>query len=208
MHSYTIEEARRIVMKCAKVYNDTLVNKKYIVIYREQIDGKIKFFEICFGKENFQHMTGIELIDEEGKIRTHVAGLFYDKCLNNRLRKDEIRFKKDGTTNLKLAALPVMMQIHKVTKIAGGYNGSRPYLVADKLVGNVNFCLGIVLDSSNDYYVPVSSLLENIKKITNNPSQVLAIFSKDKSNDIYEKYVMLLRVLILRILICLIRLKK
>ena len=88
---------------------------------------------------------------------------------------------------MKLAALPVMMQIQKVTKIAGGYNGIRPYLVADKLVGNVNFCLGLIQDSSNNYYVPASSLLEDIKKLTNEASQVLAIFSKECSETIYKR---------------------
>ena len=127
------------------------------------------------------------MLDIEGNVRQHVAELFFEKCINNRLRKDEIQFKKDGTTNLKFAALPVMMQIQKVTKIAGGYNGSRPYLVADKLVGNVNFCLGLMQDSINNYYVPASSLLEDIKKLANDASQVLAIFSKESTENIYKK---------------------
>lgn len=187
VRSYTVDEARKIVMKCAKEYNRNLAGKKFIIIYRDKVDNGIKFFEIYFGKENYQHLTGIELLDEEGNVRQHVAELFFDKCLNNRLRRDEIQFKKDGTTNLKLAALPVMMQIQKVTKIAGGYNGIRPYLVADKLVGNVNFCLGLIQDSSNNYYVPASSLLEDIKKLTNEASQVLAIFSKECSEAIYKR---------------------
>ena len=187
MRSYTKEEARRIVMQCAKAYNQNLEDKKYMIIFRDMTDNGIKFLEIYFGKENYQHLTGVELVDENGNVRKHVAELFYEKCLNNRLRKDEIQFKKDGTTNLKLAALPVIMQIHKVTKIAGGYNGTRPYLVADKLIGNVNFCLGLIKDSNSEYYLPASSLLESIKKLTNEPSQVLAIFSKDKAEAFYKK---------------------
>ena len=187
MHSYTKEEARAIAMQCAKIYNKKLAGNKFIFIYRDKLDNDIKFFEVYFGKENYQHLTGLELIDEEGNVREHVAELFFDKCINNRLGKNEIQFKKDGTVNLKLAALPVLMKIHEVTKIAGGYNGIRPYLVADKLVGNVNFCLGLIQDSNNDYYVPASSLLEDIKKLTNAPSQVLAIFSKENSESRYKK---------------------
>ena len=186
MHSYTKDEARRIVMECAKKYKENLLNKKYIIIYRDRQDNSIKFFEIYFGKENYQHLTGIELIDSNGKVRKHVAGLFFDKCLNNRLAKNEIQFKKDGTTILKLQALPVMMKIQSVTKITGGYNGNRPYLIADKVVGNVNFCLGLIQDSHNDYYVPASSLLEDIKKLTREQSQVLAIFSKECSDNVYK----------------------
>ena len=79
------------------------------------------------------------------------------------------------------------MKIQEITKIVGEYNGIRPYLIADKVIGNVNFCLGILKDSKNDYYVPASSLLEDIKKLSNTPSQVLAIFSKLPSDDVYKK---------------------
>jgi len=187
MHSYTKDEARAIVMQCAKAYDKRLAGKQFIFIYRDRADNHIKYFEVYFGKGNFQHLSGLELVDEKGDIRNHVAELFYDKCLNNRLGKNEIQFKKDGTTNLKLAALPALMKIQEITKIVGGYNGIRPYLVADKVIGNVNFCLGIIKDSKKDYYVPASSLLEDIKKMTNNPSQVLAIFSKLPSDDVYKK---------------------
>lgn len=142
--------------------------------------------EIYFGEENYQHLTGIELIDADGRIREHVAGLFFYKCLRNSLKKGEIQFRKDGTTNLKLAALPVIMQIQKVTKIAGKYNGMRPYLIADKLIGNVNFCLGLKRDDKQKCYVPASSLLEDIKVLTDMPSQVLAIFSKEEGETVYK----------------------
>ena len=187
MNKYTVDEARKIAMECAKIYENNLLNKKFEIIYRDRMDNKIKDIEICFGKENYQHLTGIELVDEEGKVRKHVAELFYDKCVHNRLSKREIKFKDDGTTNLKLAALPVMMDIHKVTKITGDYNGIRPYLIADKVVGNINFCLGLKLDGKRDYYVPASSLLHNIKELTVEPSQVLAILSKDKGEIKYRR---------------------
>lgn len=92
--------------------------------------------------------------------------------------------KKDGTTPLKLAALPAVMNLTKITKISGDYNNLRPYLFVDKVVGGVNFCLG--LTKSDNFYVPSSALLENIKNLTDAPSQVLAIFQKDSSEDIYS----------------------
>ena len=125
-------------------------------------------------------------MDRYGHIRHHVADLFYEKCANNRLRKDEIKLRADGTTNLKLAALPIMMEIQKVTKIEGDYNHRRPYLIADKLIGNVNFCLGLLQAEGKIYYVPASTLLEDIKKLTDSPSQVLAILSKGKGEEKYS----------------------
>lgn len=184
MHSYTLEDARQIVLKCAKHYEQNLLDKNYILIYRDRADNGVKKLEVQFGKENYQHLTGIELVDENRIVRQHVSELFYHKCVNNTLSKNEIQFKKDGTTNLKLAALPVMMTVQKVTKIAGDYNNSRPYLVADKIVGNVNFCLG--LKQTTDFYVPASMLLEDIKKITTIQSQVLAIFSKKICDETYK----------------------
>ncbi len=184
MHSYSIEEARRIVMQCAKQYQTNLLGKQFILIYRDRSDNQVKALELKFEKGNYQHLTGIEMIDEYGKVREHVSELFYSKCLNNQLAKDEIQFKKNGTTNLKLLALPVMLGIHKVTKIAGDFNYSRPYLVADKVIGNVNFCLG--LRQADEYYVPVSALLEDIKQLTNVQSQVLTILTRGSNSEKYS----------------------
>ena len=78
----------------------------------------------------------------------------------------------------------MLMEIQKVTKIEGDYNNRRPYLIADKLIGNVNFCLGLLQAEGKSYYVPASTLLEDIKKLTDLPSQVLAVLSKGKE----EKY--------------------
>lgn len=184
MHSYSLEEARKIVMDCAKQYEKNLLNKNFIIIYRDKLSNQIKDLEVFFGKENYQHLTGIELIDEDGNIREHVSKLFFEKCIKNTLSKEEFQMKKDGTTNLKLQALPTIMEIHKVTKIAGDFDYSRPFLVADKVVGNINFCLG--LKCINEFFVPVSALMENIKSITTNQSQVLAILSKEAADLIYS----------------------
>jgi hypothetical protein len=51
-------------------------------------------------------------------------------------------------------------------------------------MGGVNFCLG--LSKENGIYVPSSALLEDIKKLSDAPSQVLAILEKDMESDIYS----------------------
>ena len=114
---------------------------------------------------------------------------FYRKCIENKLGLDEFQFKQDGTTQLKLVVLPTLMDITKITKITGDYNNVRPYLFVDKVMGGVNFCLG--LSKEDNVYVPSSALLEDIKKLTDTPSQVLAILEKDRDEEIYSviKYV-------------------
>lgn len=181
---FTKEEARRRVLNCAKQYQQKLLNKKLIIIYREKKDNVIRYIEVVFYERNYQHLTGLELIDKEGNVLHNQSVNFYRKCIENKLGKDEFRFKEDGTTQLKLLALPALMDVTKITKITGEYNNIRPYLLVDKVMGGVNFCLG--LSKEKDGYVPSSALLEDIKKLTDTPSQVLAIFEKEMGSDIYE----------------------
>ena len=181
---FTKEDARRRVLNCAKQYKQKLLNKKLIVIYRERKDNTIRYIEVAFYERNFQHLTGIELLDKDGNVLYHQALNFYRKCIENKLGINEIQFKSDGTSHLKLQALPTLMDVTKITKITGDYNNVRPYLLVDKVMGGVNFCLG--LTKENKEYVPSSALLEDIKKVTDAPSQVLAIFEKDANSEIYE----------------------
>ena len=48
----------------------------------------------------------------------------------------------------------------------------------------MNFCLG--LSREEKVYVPSSALLEDIKNLTDSPSQVLAILEKIIGTDIYS----------------------
>lgn len=181
---FTKEEARKRVLNCAKQYQQNLLNKKLLIIYRESQDHTIRYIEVVFYERNYQHLTGLELIDRNGNALSNQSLNFYRKCMENKLGLEEFRFKKDGTTHLKLAALPVLMDITKITKITGDYNNVRPYLFVDKVMGGVNFCLG--LSRENNIYIPSSALLEDIKKVTVALSQVLAILEKPIRTDIYS----------------------
>lgn len=186
---FSKEEARKVVLNCAKKYKEKLLNKKLLVIYRDKHDNKINCIEVVFHARNYQHLTGIELIDKKGNILRNQSMNFFRKCIENKLGINEIQFRKDGTTPLKLSALPILMDVTKITKITGNYNDSRPYLLVDKVMGGVNFCLGLSLEK--DIYVPSSALLEDIKKLAVEPSQVLAILEKNISEQLYfnVKYV-------------------
>jgi len=185
MKKYTREEARNIAMNCAKQYENCLLDKKLIIIYRDKESHDIKYLEVLFLDRNYQHLTGLELTNANGFIQKHQSINFYRKCIQNKLYKNEILFKQDGTTHLKLAALPSLTKIYSITKITSDYNGSRPYLYADKVIGGINFCMGLVKDG--DLYTPISALSEDIKKVASNPSQVLVIMSKHKDDNCYKK---------------------
>lgn len=104
-------------------------------------------------------------INKNGNVLRNQSVNFYRKCVENKLSTDEFQFKRDGTTQLKLEALPTLLGITKI------------------IIGGVNFCLG--LSQEDNVYVPSSALLEDIKKLTDAPSQVLAILEKDFDTDIY-----------------------
>lgn len=182
---FTKEDARKRVLNCAKIYQQKLLNKKLLIIYRERKDNVIRYIEVIFYERNYQHLTGLELLDSEGNVLHNQSINFYRKCIENKLGLDEFQFKQDGTTHLKLVALPALMDVTKITKITGDYNNIRPYLFVDKVIGGVNFCLGLCKEL--EAYVPSSALLEDIKKLTDAPSQVLAILEKGFEEDIYSK---------------------
>jgi len=104
-HTYTKKEAVKIVIAMAKEYNKLLEGVNYLFVYRNRLDNCVEYFETVFLPRNFQHLTGLEYVNTEGKVQNSSID-FYNKCLKNILTEDEIRFKTDGTTPLKLQALP------------------------------------------------------------------------------------------------------
>lgn len=185
-HTYTKKEALRVVIVTAKEYAKMLEGMNYLFMYRNRTSNEIDFFETVFLPRNYQHLTGIEFLDADGKLQKNSV-YFYRKCLDNTLRENEIRFKEDGTTPLKLEALPKLVQFLRFSKMTALYNGIRPKLAVDRVAGTVNYCLGFVKEG--DYFVPSSCLLEDIRKLGDRPSQILAIMSKRarRSETVYKE---------------------
>ena len=178
---YTLKQAVSVAIKCGKEYKKKLANTKILVIYRNRENNEIESIEIVFRPSNFQHLTGLQLLDKQGNQKQNCAVEFYHKCTGNNLNIAEVRFKDDGTTPLKLDALPSLMDLTNITKIIGDYDNSKKWMVADIIVGGINFCLAVSEDKDGSYF-PRSGLLEDIRNITRKSSQVLAIFQK-KLND-------------------------
>jgi len=185
-HTYTKKEALRIIIAAAKEYAELLEGLNYLFIYRNRCNNEIDYFEAVFLPRNFQHLTGVEFVDAEGNLRKNSV-FFYRKCLANTLTEDEIRFKKDGTAPLKLEALPKLVQFLRFSKMTALYNGIRPKLAVDRVAGTTNYCLGFIKEGG--YFVPASCLLEDIRRLGDKPSQILAIMSKkaNQSEPIYRE---------------------
>lgn len=185
-HTYTKKEALKIVIATAKEYQRKLEGFNYLFIYRDRKSNNVDFFETVFLPRNFLHLTGVEYVDSEGKVQNNAID-FYNKCTKNILTEDEIKFKTDGTTPLKLQALPKLVSFLQFSKMTTLYNGVRPKLSMERIAGTTNYCMGFI--KNNDYYVPNSCLLEDIRNLGETPSQILAIFSKraNKKGEIYKK---------------------
>lgn len=183
MSQYTINHARSIAISCSSHYDSKLRDRQFLIIYRDADTNSIMNIEVVFLARNYQHLTGLIFLDENKKVIDNASEYFYRKCLAKKLGNDEIAFKNDGTTQLKLEALPAITKFTSITKIVGDSNGRQPYLYIEKIVGGVNFCLGLRVDAAINQYVPVSALQRDIKELTDKPSQVLAIFERPYGSD-------------------------
>lgn len=81
---FTKEEVRRRVLNCAKIYQNKLLNRKMLIIYRDRQDDVIRYIEVEFHERNYQHLTGIELIDSDGRVICNQSVNFFRKCIENR----------------------------------------------------------------------------------------------------------------------------
>ncbi len=141
---------------------------------------RIKKFETKFTKVNFLHLTGIKLVDK----RTN-AKFFYNKCIANRIKEDEIEEREDGNTRNKLSVLNNLMYIHKNARIIGDFNQNRIFLYSDKIIGSISACLGFI--SNGNYYICNTSLKEDIRKITCNRAKIVSIACKPIQDLKYNK---------------------
>ena len=184
--TYTKKEAIRIIIATAREYERKLVGKNFLFLYRNRGNNQLEYFETVFLPRNFQHLSGLEFLDEQGNVRNNSV-YFYRSCLSNTITEQQIRFKSDGTTPLKLAVLPQVVRFLEFSKMTVLYNGRRPKLALERLVGTTNYSVGFVQDGQ--YYVPSSCLQEDIRNLGDKPSQILAVLSKraDASEKQYKE---------------------
>ena len=84
----------------------------------------------------------------------------------------------------KLDILSQMINFVRYSKMSVVFNGERPLLKCDKVVGTTNYCLALKLH--RDYYVPVSCLNDDVRNFGDEIYRVIAIFSTDLDSTIYS----------------------
>lgn len=192
---YSKKEAVGICIQCAESYKKLLENRNYIFIYQDRETNTIQFFETIFLPRHFMHLTGLNYTDNYKKELGLTAGKlgasrFYEECLNRTIRIDSIQEKADGTTSLKLDALPHMINFLRTANMTVTYSKNRPYLSCDRFAGTTKYAIGFTREK-NGFFNPSSCLKEDIRNLGDVPSRVLAIFTKDVSDQVYTniKYI-------------------
>ena len=168
------KSAVKIIIECAKMYKDNFLGKNLMIIYGKDQYG---FMEAVFPKTAYLHLTGVDT-----KLS---PSAFYSKCIGNVLSNKDFNFKSNGTTELKLQILPHVFNPKKNYKIVGEYGNFKQILRTNKLVGGVHACLGFVKDG--DYYVPNTTLNDDIREITSWNSRIVLILEKGLNDAQYNE---------------------
>ena len=170
------QEAIRIVISCAEAYKTELLNRDLLVVSKAN-NKHLNFLRVTFRKGNFLHLTG---------LKTDVkAARFFDMCVAHKLSPKVFEFALDGTTQLKLEVLPQLMRKDLSAKMIGDIDSRTPKLYTEKLVGNIRACMGLVNDSCT--YVPNTVLNRDMRDITANRAQIVAVLRKATEESQYSE---------------------
>lgn len=187
MAKYTKEQAIKIITVSAEKYRDELVNKTLLFICTDK-HKHIVCYEFSFYSWNFKHLTGIKTKQQDDdNAERNSATDFYNKCLSHKLSPNDFDFSDDGTTHLKLDVLSSVLCKNLSANMIGTYNSNKPYLLTDKIAGSVKACIGFVVDSTQNCYVPNTLLKEDIRHTVYSYVQVIAAFRKDATEEKYNE---------------------
>ncbi len=181
MTNYTKQETISIITSCAAMYEENLNGRQLLLILKDK-HNHFSSMELSFYSYNFLHLTGIRL--NEGLT----AADFYNRCLNHKLSQNDFSFALDGTTQLKLEILPLLMSKNISAKMVGDFDSYNPKLYTEKLAGGVKACLGFVRNENGEY-IPNTALNVDIRTVIKFSKQVIATYRKKKDEPFYQELV-------------------
>lgn len=166
--------ALQTILQCAQEFEVYLKNQNLLFLLSDK-NGKTSFFESVFQSKHFKHLTG---------IKTDLGSNdFYRACINGKLSEKDFELLK--TTDLKLQVLSQAMHIEKTAKMCGEFNNNGFDLYTQKLVGNIQVCVGMVQSEIRGYYVPNTVLQSDIRDKTVPPVMKIVCVLKKEIKDRY-----------------------
>jgi len=171
-------EIIKIIENCAIKYKNNLSNKNLLFIYYD--NNKLQYIEAKFLPSNFLHLTGVKY---ERKSNNN-AIKFYKDILDKKILLERLKIANEGILKLKLNILNMILDINYSAKMIGEFNSNcKNLLVTEKIVGTNIYSMGFI--KVGKYYIPNTTLKENIRNITDKTSKVVAIFSKEIKEEQY-----------------------
>lgn len=165
------KEILKIIENCAIKYKNNLSNKNLLFIYYNK--SKVEYIETKFLPSNFLHLTGIKY---QRKSNSNAIN-FYKDILDKKASLKNLQIKNEGIVKLKLNVLNMILDINYSAKMIGEYNSNfKNLLITEKIVGTNIYSMGLI--KVGEYYIPNTTLKEDIRNITNGTNRIIAIFTK------------------------------
>lgn len=127
-------------------------------------------------------MTGVQAYDSNDKILNSYK--FYELLRVGGINETKIKMK-NKTIYYKLQVLPQLMKLDKMANMIGVFTGQSLLLQTDKLIGNVNYCMGFIKNEQN-IYIPNTALKEDIRNITEDRKKIIAVLKKSINEKMYK----------------------
>ena len=181
----TKEKLLKNIKTAKDIFDKTLLDKEFLYIYKNKITSDIEYFIMKCSKNNFLHLTGIET-KLKGKI-------FYSALEENKLSLEEIDYKNNGTTRLKLEIFPRLpLLFNSAIQVCFQDDFFTLKLKVDIMlnkpkIDQKDIILGLKKDKKYNFYVPASILKKEPREIGKNFSQVLCILEKNRNEKNYNK---------------------
>lgn len=172
---YTKEQALKIVTDCAREYDKSLKNHRFLLAYRQ--NNTLKYTIVLFRTHNFLHLTGLVAHDN--------AKEFYNKCITSRLSVRDFDFDKAGNCHLKLSVLHLVPTMFYNHNLIGDFLRIGQRIEADYFVGmpNKDVSLGFRSQLLN-YDYPVTLYKQDIKQLTTSTHKIIGIWRIDPGRTV------------------------
>lgn len=167
--------ALKIIIEAAKEYKDKLLNRHFMIIYKER--GNYKCIYVGFRDLNFLHLTGV--------TTGLSAQQFFAACIDRKLSERDFEVDGQGKVRQKLTVLPYLSELLYNSCMIGDFIHSGIYIKADYFVGDGKKSLSLGFRKCNKTDYPVTLYSEDVRKLSNPTNKVIAIFKKQYDEKYY-----------------------
>lgn len=169
-----------MVFSAADAYGHNVANRDFLFLSIDKRDS-LHVVEVSFAESNFKHLTGFQ---------TKLAPRhFFSLCVDRRLKESDFEFAADGTTQLKLQVLPLLVRSDLSARMIGDYNGSRLKLHTEKVAGGIRASIGFVQVGKGTRYVPNTLLNEDVRSLATKPDRIVLTCRKRHGEEGYSEVV-------------------